>query len=127
VPVVRTFISLPAGFAAMPAGRFGLYTLLGCIPWTAALGIAGYALGANWQSVANGFHGPTYVIAGIIAVALVAAVIVRLRRARRNGVGGPESDGHDDVPSLTRSGEASRRPAPPAGRDTASGNPLPPE
>jgi len=41
----------------MPAGRFGLYTLLGCIPWTAALGIAGYALGANWQSVANGFHG----------------------------------------------------------------------
>ena len=127
VPVVRTFISLPAGFAAMPAGRFGLYTLLGCIPWTAALGIAGYALGANWQSVANGFHGPTYVIAGIIAVALVAAVIMRLRRARRNGVGGPESDGHDDVPSLTRSGEASRRPAPPAGRDTASGNPLPPE
>ena len=87
VPVVRTFISLPAGFAAMPAGPFGLYTLLGCIPWTAALGIAGYALGANWQSVANGFHGPTYAIAGVIAVALAAAIIVRVRRGSLAGAG----------------------------------------
>ena len=37
LPVVRTFISLPAGLARMPAGRFGIYTVLGCIPWTAAL------------------------------------------------------------------------------------------
>ena len=72
----------------MPAGRFGLYTLIGVIPWTAALGIAGYALGNNWQSVANGFHGPTYIIAGIIAVALVAAVVMHFRRGRHNGVGG---------------------------------------
>ena len=99
VPVIRTFISLPAGFAAMPPLRFGVYTTLGCIPWTAALGIAGYALGANWQSVANGFHGPTYAIAGIIAVALVAAVIIHFRRGRRNGADGPESDVHDDIPA----------------------------
>jgi membrane protein DedA with SNARE-associated domain len=84
VPVVRTFISLPAGFAAMPPVRFGVYTTLGCIPWTAALGIAGYYLGANWQGVANGFHGPTYAIAAIVVVAIAAAVIVRFRRARRN-------------------------------------------
>ena len=89
VPVVRTFISLPAGFAAMPAIRFGLFTTLGCIPWTAALGIAGYALGANWQSVANGFHGPTYAIAGIIVVAAAAAIVLHLRRGRRNDAGGP--------------------------------------
>jgi len=90
VPVVRTFISLPAGFAAMPAGRFGLYTTLGCIPWTAALGIAGYALGANWEHVANDFHGPTYAIAAVIVVALVAAVVVRVRRRRRAaGADGP--------------------------------------
>jgi len=88
VPVVRTFISLPAGFAAMPAGRFGLYTTLGCIPWTAALGIAGYALGANWQHVANDFHGPTYAIAAIVVVALAAAVVVRFRRRRAAGAGG---------------------------------------
>jgi membrane protein DedA with SNARE-associated domain len=83
VPVVRTFISLPAGFAGMPAGRFGLYTTLGCIPWTAALGIAGYALGANWQNVANDFHGPTYAIAGLIVIGIVAVVVVHFRRRRR--------------------------------------------
>jgi membrane protein DedA with SNARE-associated domain len=87
VPVVRTFISLPAGFAGMPAGRFGLYTTLGCIPWTAALGIAGYALGANWQNVANDFHGPTYAIAGLIVVGIVAAVVVHVRRRRRAAAG----------------------------------------
>ena len=80
VPVVRTFISLPAGFAGMPAGRFGLFTTLGCIPWTAALGIAGYALGANWQHIANDFHGLTYAIAGIVVVALVVAVVLYFRR-----------------------------------------------
>jgi membrane protein DedA with SNARE-associated domain len=84
VPVVRTFISLPAGFAAMPPLRFGVYTTLGCIPWTAALGIAGYALGANWQSVANGFNGPTYVIAAVVVIALAAALAVHIRRARHS-------------------------------------------
>jgi len=88
IPVVRTFISLPAGFADMPAGRFGLYTTLGCIPWTAALAIAGYALGANWEHVANDFHGPSYAIAGIIAVALASAVVLHFfRRRRRRSAG----------------------------------------
>ncbi|HVT67471.1 MAG TPA: DedA family protein [Trebonia sp.] len=80
IPVIRTFISLPAGFAAMPAAEFGLYTTLGAIPWTAALGIAGYALGANWEAVANDFHGPTYVIAGLLVAAL-AVLVARRRRA----------------------------------------------
>jgi membrane protein DedA with SNARE-associated domain len=83
IPVIRTFISLPAGFAAMPPVRFGVYTTLGCIPWTVGLAIAGYELGGNWQSVANGFHGPTYIIAGIAVLALAAAVIVYIRRVRR--------------------------------------------
>jgi membrane protein DedA with SNARE-associated domain len=81
IPVIRTFISLPAGFAEMPAATFGLYTTLGVIPWTAALAIGGYALGANWEHVANYFHGPTYAIAGILAIGLVV-VIVRRRRAK---------------------------------------------
>jgi membrane protein DedA with SNARE-associated domain len=80
VPVVRTFISLPAGFAAMPPVRFGVYTTLGCIPWTAGLGIAGYELGRNWQSVANAFHGPTYIIAAVVGVAVIAALVVHFRR-----------------------------------------------
>ena len=97
VPVVRTFISLPAGFADMPAGRFGLFTTLGCIPWTAALGIAGYALGANWQHIANDFHGPTYAIAGIVVVALAVAVVLHFRR-RRAGTGVGELAGTEPQP-----------------------------
>ena len=71
LPVVRTFISLPAGFAEMPPLRFGVYTTIGCIPWTAGLALAGYAVGANWQQIANDFHGVTYVIAAIVAVTVV--------------------------------------------------------
>ncbi len=82
LPVVRTFISLPAGFAGMPALRFGIYTTIGCIPWTAALAGAGYAVGANWQSIANGFHGPTYIIAAVVVLAVVIGLWRYLRRRR---------------------------------------------
>ena len=83
LPVVRTFISLPAGLARMNRARFVAYTVLGCIPWTAALAWAGYAVGGRWQQVANDFHGPTYAVAGLLAVgaALGIAVFARNRRA----------------------------------------------
>ena len=83
VPVVRTFISLPAGFGNMAPVRFGIYTTLGCIPWTTGLAVAGYYLGSNWQSMANAFHGPTYIIAAVVGVAVLAALVVYFRRRRR--------------------------------------------
>lgn len=83
LPVVRTFISLPAGFAEMPPLRFGMYTVAGCIPWTLALAWAGYAVGSNWQGIADGFHGPTYVIAAIVAVVIAGWLAVLIRRRRR--------------------------------------------
>lgn len=85
LPVVRTFISLPAGIAKMPPARFGLYTIAGCIPWTAALAITGHAVGSHWQSIADDFHGPTYVIATIIALALATAIVLRARHTARGG------------------------------------------
>jgi membrane protein DedA with SNARE-associated domain len=88
LPVIRTFISLPAGFAAMPPIRFGVYTLLGCLPWTAALGIAGYEIGDNWQRVADDFHGPTYIVAAIVAVGIIAAIVVFVRKRRAVTAGG---------------------------------------
>lgn len=93
IPVIRTFISLPAGFARMRALPFGLYTTLGCIPWTLALAVAGFELGGNWESVANSFNGPTYAIAGVVVVALAVAVIVHFRRARRGDVDSRETQG----------------------------------
>ncbi len=82
LPVIRTFISLPAGAAQMPPGRFGLLTAAGCLPWTAALAIAGYELGGNWRGVADGFKGPTYAIAGIAVLLLAVGYVRHLRRAR---------------------------------------------
>ncbi len=85
LPVVRTFISLPAGIAGMEPARFGIYTTIGCIPWTAALAYAGYAVGSNWQSIASAFRGPTYIIAGLVVIGLAIAIwwYVRRRRADR--------------------------------------------
>jgi membrane protein DedA with SNARE-associated domain len=84
LPVVRTFISLPAGIARMSPVRFGIYTLAGCIPWTAALAWAGYAVGANWQHVANDFHGATYALAAVIILLVVIAVGLLVRRRVRD-------------------------------------------
>ncbi len=92
LPVVRTFISLPAGIAGMPPVRFGIYTAIGCLPWTAALAAAGYAVGANWQSIANGFHGPTYIIAAVVLVALGIAAW-RFAPWGRRRRGKPEGQG----------------------------------
>jgi membrane protein DedA with SNARE-associated domain len=86
LPVVRTFISMPAGLAGMRPLRFGIYTTIGCIPWTAALAGAGYAVGASWQQIPNAFHAVTYVVAAIVVVALAIGVwifVVRARRASR--------------------------------------------
>lgn len=92
LPAIRTFISLPAGFARMPALRFGLYTVAGCVPWITGLALAGYATGANWQHVDSVLRGPTYVVAGIVALLVASAIIVavraRHRRQREGGRGG---------------------------------------
>ena len=50
LPVVRTFIALPAGIAGMPQMRFHLYTFLGSWPWCMALAYVGYVLGERWDS-----------------------------------------------------------------------------
>jgi membrane protein DedA with SNARE-associated domain len=97
LPVVRTFISLPAGIAGMDPVRFGIYTTIGCIPWTAALGYAGYAVGKNWRSVENGFHGPTYVIAAVVVIALAIAAWRFFRR--RGADGGPPHARHRSTAS----------------------------
>lgn len=80
LPVIRTFISLPAGIERMPFGRFTLYTTLGCVPWVFALTAVGYALGENWNTIIDSFSLASYVIAGLIVVA-GAAYLIRRRRS----------------------------------------------
>lgn len=83
LPVVRTFISLPAGLARMPPLRFGVYTVLGCIPWTAVLAWAGYLVGRNWTRVANALHGPSYALGALLVVLVIVAIVMLVRRRGR--------------------------------------------
>ncbi|MCA1834124.1 MAG: DedA family protein [Actinomycetota bacterium] len=84
LPVIRTFISLPAGIAEMSFPRFSVYTFAGSLPWVAALGIAGYELGSNWNKVTGSFNIASIVIA-IVLVGVAAVFLVRRRRARVEG------------------------------------------
>ncbi len=83
IPVVRAFVSLPAGVARMPIGRFTLFSLLGTLPWVLGLALAGHALGGDWKSVRKGFEYVDYAIVALVVVGVVYA-IVRRRRSRRD-------------------------------------------
>lgn len=79
VPVVRTFISLPAGIADMAPVRFGIYTLAGSIPWTAGLAVGGYELGSRWRHLYSYFGTATVAIGVVIGVAVVVALFLYVR------------------------------------------------
>jgi membrane protein DedA with SNARE-associated domain len=69
LPVVRTFISLPAGVARMRFVRFSVYTFIGCLPWTFALTAVGYALGSQWEVVERYLRPVSYAVAALVVVA----------------------------------------------------------
>ena len=79
LPIVRTFISLPAGVAKMPFWRFTAYTLLGCIPWVVALALIGKAVGENWEEWREHLHYLDYAVLAAVA-ALVVYLIIKRRR-----------------------------------------------
>lgn len=56
LPVVRTFIALPAGIGRMPLGKFHAYTFLGSLPWCWLLAYIGYRLGEHWRQISGSFH-----------------------------------------------------------------------
>lgn len=82
LPVVRTFISLPAGAARMELVRFSVYSFLGSLPWSLGLAYGGYALGRNWEKLADNVEVAAFAIAGILVVGAVV-LVVRARRRRR--------------------------------------------
>jgi membrane protein DedA with SNARE-associated domain len=83
LPVIRTFISLPAGIAEMPFVRFSVYTFLGCLPWTFALTALGYALGSQWHVVDRYLRPISIVIAVLVAAAAGWWLYRRWKEQRR--------------------------------------------
>ena len=85
LPVIRTFISLPAGMARMPFGKFTLYTFLGVIPWTWALTYVGVVVEDRWEQVLVYFDVPTLIIGGVLVT--IAGVWFLRRRKQRKALG----------------------------------------
>jgi membrane protein DedA with SNARE-associated domain len=95
IPLVRAFVSLPAGIAKMPLGRFTVLSLIGATPWVLALAFAGHALGSDWTSVRKAFEYVDYAILALVAIGIVYA-IVRRRRGRGRG----RADDGTDTPAV---------------------------
>ncbi len=86
LPIIRTFISLPAGVAKMPFWRFTVLTLLGCIPWVTMLALVGKSVGDNWEEWRGHLHYLDYAV----VVAVIALGVYLLVKRRRGG--GPDAD-----------------------------------
>ena len=79
VPVVRTYVSFPAGLARVDLLKFSVLTFFGALPWCAALAGAGYAVGANYDKISK----PIEIAAIVIAVIVVGVVVGWIVRGRR--------------------------------------------
>jgi membrane protein DedA with SNARE-associated domain len=79
LPMVRTYISFPAGLARVDLVRFTVLTFIGALPWCIALAAGGYAIGANYDKIS----GPIQTVALGLAVVVVAIVVAWLVRGRR--------------------------------------------
>ena len=78
LPIVRTYISVPAGLARVDLARFSILTFVGALPWCAALALVGYELGKNYDRVS----GPVEKVAIAIALLVVVVVIAWYLRGR---------------------------------------------
>lgn len=80
LPIVRTFISVPAGIARMPLWRFIAFSVLGAIPWVMLLVWGGMALGANWTNIKHDLAGLDYIVAAVIVAGVGLFIWRHVRR-----------------------------------------------
>jgi membrane protein DedA with SNARE-associated domain len=82
LPVIRTFISLPAGIARMNVWRFSLFTFLGAFPWSVGLAWVGYLLGKNWEDISDYMRPVSIPIAILVILFGCYFVYRRIREIR---------------------------------------------
>jgi membrane protein DedA with SNARE-associated domain len=94
LPVVRTFVSLVAGFVEVPVLLFALLSLVGTAVWVTAISLIGYAVGTEWQKVAHGISLAGYAIAAAAVIGIAGFAAYRIREVRRERAeGGHQPDG----------------------------------
>lgn len=91
VPVVRSFISIPAGVVRMPLARFTVLTFLGCVPWCFGLAGAGWALGSSWERFHHDFRWAEYAVVAAVLAGL--AYLILRRRSSTLARRGPDTSG----------------------------------
>jgi membrane protein DedA with SNARE-associated domain len=80
LPIVRTFISVPAGIARMPLWRFTLFSILGAVPWVMLLVWGGMQLGDHWLDLKHNLRGLDYLIAAVILLGVGLFIWRHVRR-----------------------------------------------
>jgi membrane protein DedA with SNARE-associated domain len=80
LPIVRTFISLPAGIAKMDAKKFAIYTFIGSFIWSGVLAYLGLKLGQNWTAVEPFFRKFQFIIIGLGVLAVVFYIYHHLKK-----------------------------------------------
>jgi membrane protein DedA with SNARE-associated domain len=83
MPIVRTFVSVPAGVAKMPVRRFALLTFAGSFPWSLGLAAGGYFLGQNWEDLRAWMRPADIPIAVMLGLLLAWYIIRHVRNAWR--------------------------------------------
>jgi membrane protein DedA with SNARE-associated domain len=83
LPVVRTFISIVAGFVEVPLAMFALLSLVGTAVWVTAISLLGYAVGTQWKSIEHAISLAGYAIAAVAVIGIAAFILYRLREVRR--------------------------------------------
>jgi membrane protein DedA with SNARE-associated domain len=102
LPLIRSFTSLAAGISRVPAGRFGVLSLIGTLVYASAVASIGYALGSTWTRVEKDLSEAGYVIAGVVVVAIAAFIVLRVRALR-----------HEAAEQAQQEVKAGERPGPP--------------
>jgi membrane protein DedA with SNARE-associated domain len=82
-PVVRSFISIPAGVLGSPLGRYAVLTLVGSAVWCFGFAAAGWALGGSWASFHDNFRYADYVAVGAVVLLALSALVLHRRRTSR--------------------------------------------
>jgi len=81
LPIIRTFISLPAGISKMEVKKFTIYTFAGSLVWSIILGYAGFVMGQNWVLMRTWFHFADIAVAAVIVFYLLYLLAGKIKKS----------------------------------------------
>jgi membrane protein DedA with SNARE-associated domain len=125
LPFVRAFTSIVAGLVRIPAGKFGLLSLIGTFIYATVLSVAGYQLGHAWNSVSHGLAVVGYILFALVVIAIAGFVVYRLRQFRRESVQGQAAQ-DQAAQGQAAQGQAAEAPADGEEQAHAPQDPAPP-